>query len=50
MKLNYVNYIKVRELTALQDPKSDPVEHDELLFIVIHQSYELWFKVMLSEF
>ena len=46
-KLSYGTYLKVRELLALQDGLSD--EHDELLFIVAHQVYELWFKVVLFE-
>src|SRR5262249_28918948 len=36
-------------LLALQQPRSNPVEHDELLFIVVHQTYELWFKLLLHE-
>jgi tryptophan 2,3-dioxygenase len=39
----------VRELIGLQDCLSDPAHHDELLFITIHQAYELWFKQMLHE-
>lgn len=45
--ITYASYLKVEELLTLQTPQSDPEEHDELLFIVIHQVYELWFKVML---
>ena len=45
--VTYQNYLKIPELLALQVPLSDPEEHDELLFIVIHQVYELWFKVVL---
>lgn len=48
--LNYSNYLKVPELLALQQPLSDGPEHDELLFIVIHQTYELWFKELIHEF
>jgi tryptophan 2,3-dioxygenase len=47
--LSYVSYLKVDELLALQEPKSDGPEHDELLFIIIHQTYELWFKQILHE-
>ena len=43
----YGSYLKVDELLALQEPRSD--EHDEILFIVIHQVYELWFREMLHE-
>ncbi len=49
MALNYSSYLKLPELLALQEPKSDPEQQDELLFIVIHQVYELWFKLMLHE-
>ncbi len=50
MSLTYSAYLRIPELTSLQRPKSDPEEHDELLFIVIHQVYELWFKLLLHEF
>ncbi len=50
MSVTYENYLKVRELIALQEVKSDPPEHDEMLFIIIHQVYELWFKLLLHEF
>jgi tryptophan 2,3-dioxygenase len=46
-RLSYGSYLKVPELLALQQGLSD--EHDELLFIVAHQVYELWFKVVLFE-
>ena len=49
MDLNYVSYLKLRELLRLQEPRSSPPEHDEVLFIVIHQVYELWFKLLLHE-
>jgi tryptophan 2,3-dioxygenase len=49
MAITYASYLKLDQLLALQEPKSDPVEHDEMLFIVIHQTYELWFKLMLQE-
>ena len=47
--LTYGNYLKVPELLSLQHPESDPVHHDEMLFIVIHQTYELWFRLILWE-
>ncbi len=47
--LDYDEYLKVDELLALQQPLSDPAHHDEMLFIVIHQAYELWFKLVLHE-
>src|SRR6185503_15817132 len=47
--LSYNKYLKVRELLELQETLSEPTSHDELLFIIIHQTYELWFKQMLHE-
>jgi tryptophan 2,3-dioxygenase len=47
--LSYNKYLRVRELIELQECLSDPVQHDELLFITIHQAYELWFKIILKE-
>ncbi|MEC8819113.1 MAG: tryptophan 2,3-dioxygenase family protein [Planctomycetota bacterium] len=47
--ITYSSYLKVPELLELQQRKSRPEEHDEMLFIVIHQVYELWFKQMLHE-
>lgn len=50
MALTYGKYLKVPELLSLQQPvSSNPTEHDETLFIVIHQVYELWFKQVLHE-
>ncbi len=46
---SYTDYLKIDELLALQRPLSDGPEHDEMLFIVIHQVYELWFKQVLHE-
>jgi tryptophan 2,3-dioxygenase len=48
----YASYLRIDELLSIQTPKSDGPdgpEHDELLFIVIHQVYELWFKQILHE-
>ncbi|WP_370947612.1 tryptophan 2,3-dioxygenase [Amycolatopsis sp. cg5] len=45
--LSYTSYLALDDLLAAQHPRSD--EHDELLFIVIHQVYELWFKQILHE-
>src|SRR5918996_1672027 len=45
----YAEYLKIDELLALQCPLSEGPEHDEMLFIVIHQVYELWFKEILHE-
>jgi tryptophan 2,3-dioxygenase len=47
--LSYNKYLRVPELIDLQDCLSDPQHHDELLFITIHQAYELWFKQILHE-
>src|SRR6478672_145388 len=47
--LSYNQYLKVRELLELQQTLSEPPSHDELLFIIIHQTYELWFKQILHE-
>src|SRR6266516_4787417 len=48
-ELSYGTYLKVPGLLALQELLSDPPAHDELLFIVIHQAFELWFKAILFE-
>lgn len=51
--LTYGSYLKVDELLGLQELQSETkrgkTAHDEMLFIVIHQSYELWFKLILHE-
>lgn len=47
--LTYNNYLKVEELKKLQICQSAPAHHDEPLFIIIHQTYELWFKLILHE-
>jgi tryptophan 2,3-dioxygenase len=49
VSLTYSSYLKLDELLAAQNPLSEGPEHDELLFIVIHQVYELWFKVVIQE-
>ncbi len=53
MEVTYGSYLKVPELLALQVPASKDAcgvpEHDEMLFIIIHQVYELWFKQQLHE-
>jgi tryptophan 2,3-dioxygenase len=48
--LTYTSYLQVDELLQLQKPLSEGPEHDEMLFIIIHQTYELWFKQLLHEF
>jgi len=47
--LTYGSYLKIPELLSLQRLRSEPPVHDELLFIVVHQAYELWFKQLLFE-
>jgi len=47
--LTYSRYLCLDELLALQQPRSAGPEHDEMLFIVVHQVYELWFKQILHE-
>jgi tryptophan 2,3-dioxygenase len=47
--LSYNKYLRVQDLINLQDCLSDPSHHDELLFITVHQAYELWFKQILHE-
>jgi tryptophan 2,3-dioxygenase len=49
MTLTYSSYLQLPELLELQRPRSAPAEHDEMLFIVIHQVFELWFKLVLHE-
>ena len=48
--LTYASYLDLEKLLSLQKPRSSPPEHDETLFIIIHQTYELWFKQLLHEF
>jgi tryptophan 2,3-dioxygenase len=48
--LTYSSYLAVDELLGLQRPLSEGPEHDEMLFIIIHQTYELWFKQLIHEF
>ena len=45
----YATYLHLDALLSLQQPRSEGPEHDEMLFIVIHQVYELWFKELLHE-
>ncbi len=50
MGVTYSKYLRLETLLGLQQPVSLPPEHDETLFIIIHQVYELWFKLLLHEF
>lgn len=50
--MNYADYLHLEGLLDLQEPESARVgkpAHDEMLFIIIHQTYELWFKQVLTE-
>ncbi len=48
-KMNYGSYLALDELLSIQRPQSSPVHHDELLFIIQHQTSELWIKLLLHE-
>ena len=48
-ELSYGSYLRLDEVLNAQTLLSDPAAHDELLFIVVHQAYELWFKQLLFE-
>jgi tryptophan 2,3-dioxygenase len=48
-EINYPSYLALDELLKLQHPKSSPEHPDELLFIIVHQASELWFKLILHE-
>ena len=47
--MDYQRFAMLPELLSLQRPLSDPPEHDEMLFIIVHQVHELWFKAALHE-
>ena len=49
MPVTYASYLKLDELLSLQQPRTGELEHDETLFVIIHQVYELWFKEVLHE-
>lgn len=49
-EISYPTYLELDTLLSLQRPQSTPEHPDELLFIVVHQASELWFKVLLHEF
>ncbi|MGH3159818.1 MAG: tryptophan 2,3-dioxygenase [Streptosporangiaceae bacterium] len=48
-RLTYSSYLRLPELLDQQVPQAEPPAHDELLFITVHQVYELWFKQLLFE-
>src|SRR5262252_10654408 len=47
--LDYKGYLKLDDLLQLQQPLAQPPSHDEPLFIIVHQVFELWFKLVLHE-
>src|SRR6266699_5828912 len=49
MTVTYSTYLKLDQLLSLQAPRPSELEHDETLFVIIHQIYELWFKEVLHE-
>src|SRR5258708_19841080 len=49
MTITYSSYLRLDELLSLQQPRPGELEHDETLFVIIHQIYELWFKEVLHE-
>jgi tryptophan 2,3-dioxygenase len=49
MTVTYSSYLKLDQLLSLQAPRPGELEHDETLFVIIHQVYELWFKEVLHE-
>ena len=48
-QLTYASYLRLDQLLSLQQVRSDPPHHDEMLFIIQHQTSELWFKLVLHE-
>jgi tryptophan 2,3-dioxygenase len=48
-KMSYGDYLRLDRLLSAQQPQSDPPLHDELLFIIQHQTSELWLKLMVHE-
>ena len=48
-RLTYAGYLRLDELLAAQQPRSSPAHHDEMLFIIQHQTSELWMKLMIHE-
>jgi tryptophan 2,3-dioxygenase len=48
-EVTYPSYLALDELLSLQRPRSQPEHPDELLFIIVHQASELWFKLIIHE-
>lgn len=49
MAIDYATYLKLPQLLALQAPLARPAVHDEMLFVIVHQAHELWFKQLICE-
>ncbi len=47
--VDYATYLQLPQLLALQKPLTRPAVHDEMLFVIVHQAHELWFKQMIWE-
>ena len=47
--LDYKKYLKLDDLLVLQHPLAEPPSHDEMFFIIVHQVFELWFRLILHE-
>ncbi|MCB9846279.1 MAG: tryptophan 2,3-dioxygenase [Phycisphaeraceae bacterium] len=47
--MTYAGYLRLDKVLSAQEPRSTPVHHDEMLFIIQHQTSELWFKLMIHE-
>lgn len=48
-RLNYAGYLALDQLLSAQNPRCEPPNHDEMLFIVAHQTSELWMKLVIHE-
>lgn len=48
-RLTYGDYLRVDDLLSLQRPVSRPPHHDEMQFVIVHQVFELWFRLLLHE-
>ena len=48
-RLTYGEYLRLDQVLSAQVPRSQPAHHDEMLFIVQHQTSELWLKLMIHE-
>lgn len=48
-RMTYSGYLDLEKILAGQNPLSDPAHHDEMLFIIVHQTMELWLKQIIHE-